>query len=163
MLVNKQILAPILFPILGLCLALPVYAEPIQIGSTIEGFELADQFGEEHKIESMPRTLVLTFEKAAGALVNDFLTRQAKGYLAQQNALYVADISRMPSLITRMFALPKMRKYPYTMLLEYNEDFHKNYPMEPKKVTVIKFDEQNRVTAIAFVDDEKALEQEILR
>ena len=41
--------------------------------------------------------------------------------LEKNSAVYVADISGMPSLISKFIALPKMKKYPFSvLLLEWN-------------------------------------------
>jgi len=138
-------------------------AEQIQIGSRLAGFELEDQFGQPHSIKKMPRTLILTFEKTTGAFVNQFLTRQGSQYLAEHDALYIADIARMPSMITTMFALPKMKKYTHTVLLAYGEDFQGHFPRKSGKATVIHFDASSRVTDCLFVSTEEELQKEIMR
>jgi len=140
-----------------------VQAEQIQIGSKLGGFELEDQFGQPHSIKRMPRTLILTFEKKTGAFVNQFLTRQGSQYLAEHDALYIADIARMPGFVTTMFALPKMRKYTHTILLAYGEDFQKHFPIQTGMATVIHFDPSSRVTDFVFVSNEEELQKEIMR
>jgi len=145
-----------------LVLATIAQAEQIQIGSRLQGFELEDQFGKPHSIQKMPRTLILTFEKKTGAFVNQFLTRQGSRYLAEHDALYIADIARMPSLITTMFALPKMRKYTHTILLAYGKDFQKHFPIRDGMATVIRFDPSSTVTGFAFVSSEEELQKEIM-
>lgn len=43
-------------------------------------------------------------------------------FLKNNKAVFIANISGMPSIITKLFALPKMRKYDHEILLIYDED-----------------------------------------
>jgi hypothetical protein len=147
-----------------LCLVgTPALADKLQVGDTVSGFELPDQYGNQHSIKEMPKTLILTFEKRTGGFVNGFLKMQDKSFLKKNNALYIADIARMPMLITNMFALPKMKRYEHTVLLAYEDDFQALYPIEKAKATVIHFDQKGAITEILFVDDEASLKAEILK
>ncbi len=46
-------------------------------------------------------------------LVNAALEGKPKGYLNERQAVFLADIRRMPSVIATLFALPKMPDYNY--------------------------------------------------
>lgn len=147
---------------LSFCLfATPALADKLQVGDKVGALTLPDQFGNEHTVKEMPATVILTFEKKTGALVNGFLKKQEKDFLAKNNALYIADIARMPMIITKTFALPKMKKYPHTILLAYDDDFQAPYPMKKKNVTILHFDDEGKITAIVFVDNETRLQDEI--
>jgi len=147
-----------------LCLlATPALADKLLAGDTLTGFQLPDQYGNQHKITEMPKTLILTFQKNTGALVNGFLKKQDKSFLKQNDALYIADIARMPTLITNMFALPKMKKYEHTVLLAYDDDFQAPYPMKDRNATVLHLDKMGAITEILFVDNEASLQEEILK
>lgn len=52
----------------------------------------------------------------------------------------VSDISGMPSLITKMFALPKMKKYHFKMALDKSGELTKSWPRQTGKATVLQID-----------------------
>lgn len=137
-------------------------AAPYKVGQSVMPLNLADQFGKKVVLKSMPKTLIMAFEKGTGATVNEYLATQDKGYLAKHKTVFVADISQMPNFITETFALPKMRKYPHTVLLIRDEEQGLNFPGEDGKITVMKF-RGNFLTKVEFVEStaevKKAIEQ----
>ncbi len=138
-------------------------AAEVGIDSRVSPFELPDQFGRDHLVEDMPRVMILAFDKGTGEMVNQYLTRQEKGYLPNQDALFIADIARMPMLVARLFALPKMRKYQHTILLAYDEAFQEGFPRKKDHATVIHFGRTQAIEAITFVQDDRELEGELSR
>jgi hypothetical protein len=148
--------------IVFLLMAISLWAAPYKVGQSVSPLDLKDQFGKKHILKVMPHTLIMAFEKGTGATVNEYLAAQDKGYLGEHNAAFVADISGMPSFITSSFAIPKMQKYPHTVLLIYDEEFGLKFPGEEDKITVMKF-RGNFLQSINYVStaDElkKAIEQ----
>ncbi|MEW5831880.1 MAG: hypothetical protein AB1763_03475 [Campylobacterota bacterium] len=145
------------------CLAaLSLWGAPYKVGQSVMPLDLSDQFGKKHSLKAMPKTLIMAFEKGTGATVNEYLAEQEKGYLAKNRAAFVADISQMPPFITETFALPKMRKYPHTVLLIRDEEQGLRFPGEDGKITIMKF-RGNFLTKIDFVESaaelKKAIEQ----
>ncbi len=138
-------------------------AEPIQLGETVAGYTLEDQFGKEHRIEKMPRTVILSFEKSTGAVANEFLAAQRNDYLSQNDAVFIADIARMPGIVTTFIALPRMRRLSYTILLSYDDEFRTKYPVRKTMLTVLHFGEESQVTQIQFIRDPVALQAAIER
>lgn len=136
--------------IILLCAAIALWAAPYKVGQSVMPLDLSDQFGKKHTMKSMPKTLLMAFEKGTGATVNEYLAAQEKGYLGKHKAAFVADISQMPKFITESFALPKMRKYPHTVLLIQDEEQGLRFPAEEGKITVMKF-RGNFITDIRFV------------
>lgn len=135
----------------------PRFVEGADFSSALP-MSLPDQHGKSHRIEAPPRLLVLTFEKDTGAMVNGFLKNAEKGFLADHDALYIADIARMPAIITKMFALPKMRRYSHTILLAYDEDFQKAYPRRSGSATALRIDDSGRIESVSYPTDQRALE-----
>lgn len=141
-------------------LALSLFGAPYKIGQSVAPLDLQDQFGKRTALKAMPKTLIMAFEKGTGATVNDYLAAQDKGYLKKNHAAFVADISQMPNFITETFALPKMRKYPHTVLLIRDEEQGLRFPGEEEKITVMKF-RGNFLTHIQFVSTAAELKQAI--
>jgi hypothetical protein len=42
--------------------------------------------------------------------------------MTEQGTLFISDINRMPGFVTRMFALPALREYPYLVMLGYQTE-----------------------------------------
>lgn len=141
-------------------MALSLFGAPYQIGQSVYPLELQDQFGKHIVLKAMPKTLIMAFEKGTAATVNDYLAAQDKGYLKKNNTAFVADISQMPNFITEAFALPKMRKYPHTVLLIRDEEQGLKFPGEEEKITVMKF-RGNFLTQVEFVTTAAELKQAI--
>ncbi|MFY9141872.1 hypothetical protein [Sulfuricurvum sp.] len=134
----------------ALLVALSVFAAPYKIGQSVMPLDLKDQFDKHIVLKSMPKTLVMAFEKGTSATVNDCLGKQNGTYLTEHKAAYIADISPMPSFIAEAFALPKMRKYPYTVLLIRDEEIGLKFPAQEGKITILRM-EGNMIKSIEYV------------
>jgi hypothetical protein len=103
-------------------------ANDFGLGEEISSFTLADQFEKDH---------IVSFEKDTGADMNEFLNTKNPKYLEERNAVFIANISKMPGIITKLFAMPKMKKYKHTILL-INDEEDKRFAQEEEKITVYK-------------------------
>ncbi|WP_029406567.1 hypothetical protein [Thiomicrorhabdus sp. Milos-T2] len=72
-----------------------------------------DQWEKPVELNQQTKWLVITQSKDTGKIVKESFEDLAIKDLAQLKLLYLADISGMPSFITSMFALPKMRDYAF--------------------------------------------------
>lgn len=61
----------------------------------------------------------------------------------------------MPSFVTSLFALPKMRKYKYTLMLMYEEN--KIFPQQGEALTVIRF-KDNKINSIEFIQEDESID-----
>jgi hypothetical protein len=129
--------------------ALFLYANSFEINHNIGSFSLPNQFDEKQTVDSSIQTIVVSFEKGTGKEVNEFLSSKDKNFLKNHNAVFIANISGMPSIITKMFALPKMRDYKHSVLLIYDEN-DKRFKSQEGKSTVYKL-ENGVVKTIFFV------------
>lgn len=119
-------------------LSLNLWGVPYTVGSTVEPIVLEDPFGVKHNLITMPELFILAFEKETSAVVNECLSKQENTYLSSHKAKYIADISQMPTFVADAFALPKMRKYPYPMLLIRDEEVGLKFPAQEQKITLIR-------------------------
>jgi hypothetical protein len=69
--------------------------------------------------------------------------------LGTHHAVYVADMSRMPSFVTRNFALPSLREQPFTVGVNLDEKLMADWPRRKDTITLIRL-EAGRVISIAF-------------
>lgn len=146
--------------ILALLVAAGLWGAPYQVGQSVAPLDLSDQFGKKYSFKMMPKTLIMAFEKGTGTTVNEYIAAQPTGYLAKHKAAFVADISQMPNFITESFALPKLRKYPHTVLLIRDEEQGLRFPGEEGKITVMTF-RGNFLSKIEFVTTAAELKQVI--
>lgn len=89
--------------------AVPVAADQLAVGDRLPALTLHDQHDQTTAIAEDTRLLLVAVEKPAADLVTAFLEEQPAGFLQRNAAVYLMDISAMPKMITRMFALPKMQ------------------------------------------------------
>lgn len=138
--------------LISVCLSL--YAlTPYKIGDTIESFSLPNQFDKKQTIDASVRTILVSFEKSTGANINAFLAQHKADFLNQHHAVFIANISGMPMIITKMFALPKMRSYAHSVLLMYDEN-DKRFKSQEGKITLYKL-EKGVIQQIDFITHEQ--------
>ncbi len=126
-----------------LILSLAVYSIAAQLntGEKIPTFSINDQFEKAQIIPSSTKTIIVAGNKDASDTIKDYLLSIEGDSLSKNNAVYIADISGMPSLITKFFALPKMKKYPFKILLldDTNKD---KFLMQEDKITIYEVEDQ---------------------
>jgi hypothetical protein len=87
-------------------------------GQAIVPFTLSDQHDRPHEIGSDVRLVLVSYDMDGGALVREALDGAPADTLTKAGAVYVANVVRMPGFVTRLFALPRMRRRPYPVLLD---------------------------------------------
>ena len=138
-----------------------VGADTIKVSSALSSlnkFAYENPQGKKLVIPSNVRTVVVSYEKDTGKLVNEYLASKYPPYLGRINAVFIADINEMPSIITKLFALPKMRKYKHTIYLHNTDKFSKYVPAKDEKITIIKIENQ-KVKSISYITTAKELRQ----
>jgi hypothetical protein len=150
----------------ALCCLLAVFAAaapagaqepPLAAGDRLAPFELADQHGAPGKVDESVRLLLFAADMDAGDLVNQALEADpALTDLGARGAVFVSDIHRMPALVTRLFALPSMRRRPYRMLLDRGPGPTLRLPREEGKVSILVLDGL-RIRSVAFAATPEAV------
>jgi len=131
-----------------------LFAE-IKVGDSFPKLNLEDQFSEKTEVKTKgSTTLLLSFEKDVSADIKKYIGTKEKGFLEAHNIMYISDISTMPSLITRMFALPKMKKFSFKISLIYDEKEAKSISRQEAKVTVVTL-KDNHIKKIMFIEPKK--------
>lgn len=133
-----KLLQTILNSVLILALSATVaMADTYKKGSKITAFKANDQHGNAYEFEAAKtKFLLVSFDMETGKKANAALSAQGADFLTNKNAVYVANIFGMPG-VGRMFALPKMRKYPHRIILGDDANLLTSYPQEANKVTVL--------------------------
>ena len=144
----RQWLAALLFLV---CLAASAWAAPLAVGDAVPSFAAKDQFGKEFKFTPGLHYLLVGFDMNAGKLANHKFADLGAGWLEQHGAAYVLDIHTMPA-VARLFALPKMRKYPHRIILGETADLLAPFPHQPEKITILELAPAGTIRAIRFWD-----------
>lgn len=138
-------------------LALGLSAASLEVDSNIENITIKDQFEKEHKLDANIKTILFASDKGTSDLLRDYLLplSENKNILEENGAVYVADISGMPSLISKFIALPKMKKYPFSVMLldDSNKD---NFTKEDGKIIVYSI-EDGKVSKIEKISTSEEL------
>ena len=139
--------------------SIPLLAAPLAPGSLLPALSVADQHERQVSIETTTRFVVFAADKTASDILSDAL-RLHPSVFAERRLVYIADISAMPAIVTRMFALPKMRDLPFQVGLVQNSEVTSHLPRKPKEVTLIALEDQ-RVQAIEYLPDAASLRRSL--
>lgn len=113
---------------------------PYAVGDRMAVIELKDQHGRQGKVDATTRQFLFTRDMDAGDTVKAALAEDGPALLSTVPTLYLADISAMPGLVRRMFAMPGMRKRAYPMLLDVEGDVTARIPREAGRATLVRLD-----------------------
>lgn len=122
---------------LGLQLTGAAYAEPVSTGQVLPTLPIHDQHERPWQVTDNTRLLILATNRAASGVVQNLLNTQEKNFLHSRHAVYAADLSRMPGLITRSFAMPALRELAYPVGIVADGQLLKEWPRHDKAVTLL--------------------------
>lgn len=138
------------------CVASAQIASTLQVGQAVPTLVLKDQHDKPWQIDADTRLLMFAASRQASNLVQAVLQNLPPDQLTRNNALYLADMGKMPGIITRTFALPALKKLPYPMGVSTDETTLAAWPRQGDAVTLIEL-EQHLVKRISFVSTEADL------
>lgn len=123
---------------LSLC-ALSAFAQIITLrpGDPVPTLALKDQHDKPARLPADLKQIVFAGDKAASDLAADWLDAQAADWLARTQRVYLADIHKMPGLVTRLIALPKLRDKRYPIILGREAGELTMFPLREKCVTLL--------------------------
>ncbi|OQX73491.1 MAG: hypothetical protein B6D59_05510 [Campylobacteraceae bacterium 4484_4] len=133
----------------------------LSVGVRID-FKLPDQFDKAHSLSDDTRIVIFSFAKKTGHTVRNFLKSRPDDYLSGHHAMFVADISPMPTIIRNAFALPDLKKSAFSVLLIYDPAIAAKFRNDAKKdqICIVKLDHK-KVTDIRYINGEEALKKAI--
>lgn len=134
----------------------PLQAAPLVSGDAAPMLTLEDQHGKPVAVPGAARWLLFAPDKAAADLAQAWLTPQGAEVLRKRQLVYLADISAMPAVVTRMFALPKLRELPFAIGLLRESGVAAAFPRQPRALTLMRL-EQGRIAEVRHVSDEAGL------
>ena len=139
------------------------WAKPLDINDSLPIITLNDQFGNSHTIDKNVSKIIISFDKKSSVLANKFISlkKDSAHYLSENNMAFIANISAMPSLITKLFAMPKMKKYKHTILL-IDDDKNDMFLTKKRHISIYHI-ENAKVKNITYVKDLEELNTTVRR
>jgi len=144
--------------LLYLLFSLSLFSKPFEVGSEWNLLEFTDQ--NDKKVNVTQETSIIFFvsDMDASKIVHEVLEPETEESLQKKKLIFISDIHRMPSLITRFIALPKMRGYTYPMALVREKDITNDIPREKGKVSVIAI-QKLKIVKIDFIPTKEELQK----
>jgi len=129
-----------------------VIAPNITVGQKIKADEFTDQFDKKHQITDATKKVIFVFKKATGHTVKELFSTKPSGYLESKDTMFVADVSKMPSIIFKYVALPDLQDSNYSISILTDEEVAKGFinEKEIERIMVVSLDNQV-VTKVTFV------------
>lgn len=143
------------FGLLLFLLSFAVVSDPLTVGAPLPELTLPDQHENQHTVVDA-KVILFAPDKDAGELAHQVLSSTDTKGFESKGIIYISDISQMPSFVTSMFALPKMRDYPYVVLLGYEEAETAMFPRQEAQVTVLHV-ESGKIERSSFAGSAQAL------
>jgi len=132
-------------------LAPAAFAEPLAPGAALPPLTLADQHDTPGGIDGDTRLVLFTAGMDASDHVKEALAGDGAALLESAGAVWIANISRMPRIITKLFAMPSLRKRPYRMLLDRDGTATADFPANSGQVTLLHLDHL-KIERIEYAD-----------
>ncbi len=134
----------------------------VTVGKKLNSYTLQDQFEKQHSLNDKVKKVIFVFTKATGHLMRVYLVDKDVNYLSSRNIDFIADISGMPSLIAKMFAIPDFKESVYPILLIRKKENAVSFRNEEQKnaIMIISLDNQ-KIVNVKFVTNEIDLKNEI--
>ncbi|AXX96449.1 MULTISPECIES: hypothetical protein [Arcobacter] len=135
--------------LLTIFLGLSAFANSLTVGNNLPVLTIKDQFEKDHTVDAKIKTIIFSATKEESNTIKEFLNSKGNDFLTTNNIAYVADITGMPSLISKFVALPKMKNYSFPILL-IDEDNKALFPVQEDKITIITLD-NSKITDVKFI------------
>ena len=130
----------------------------VEVGKKLQDYTFNDQFDKVHMLTKNTKKVIFVFTKATGHLVKSYLKQQEDTYLQNRNIDFIADVSGMPSIIYKMFALPDFKKSNYKVLLIQDEKKSALFRNDKQLDAVMIITLDNKIVKdVKFITNEKDL------
>lgn len=133
-----------------------IFAATLEEGMELPHLDYKDQHGAPATITEESLILLFAPDRESSELVHPVLQALTAEGMRARGIRYIADISAMPSLISSMFALPKMRDYAYPVLLGHEPDETAMLPRQANQITLMRI-RSGRIGEIHYLADSDAL------
>lgn len=139
-------------------LSFSLSAEEWKKGDSFPIQELEDQLEVIRPIPNDTKKLFFISSMSASKIVHSVLEEKEPEYLPGLKAVLISDIHKMPSLITKFVALPKMKGYKYRIYLIRDDKTGQPFPREKDMITYINL-KKGKITKIQYLANQEELKQ----
>ncbi|WP_435634453.1 FAD/FMN-containing dehydrogenase [Pseudomonas solani] len=143
----RAVIAVLLMTLAGL-------AQAVETGKRLAPWTLLDQYDQPYTLDDGLQLLLVARDMDGAKLVKAALEGKQKGYLEARKAVFLADVSRMPAIISKLFAVPAMRDYSYRVLLDRESRVAPRYAAEPGSVLLLRLDQGVVTESLQFTDSD---------
>ena len=132
------------------------------IGKSVSDMKISDQFGKALTITPYTSKVIFAFSKDGAHICNDYFVTKSPTYLAENKAIFIADVSSAPSLIRSMFIMPGLKDFKHTVYILDDKSVAAGYraSMDTEKIVVVDI-ENLIITKIKTIGSVKELVAEI--
>jgi len=118
--------------------------------------------GQEIEIPKDIKLIIISYEKDIAEEINEYLDTQDASYLLKHNAIFIADVHKMPRLIAKIVAIPRLQKYKHPIYLYYGEELENIALRKEAKITVLHV-ENEKIKEIRYISTKEELKIAIER
>lgn len=129
-------------------------------GDTFDAIRYEDQHGSIKILDDSVRNVIFLADMDAKDSLHEVLEEKGQDYLDKHQAVVIADIHRMPYLVSVMFALPAMRDYSYILHLIREAGPGARFPQKPGHLTLIRL-EDRKIQSIELLQSGKSMLTEL--
>ena len=129
---------------------------PPEVGDTFPDLRLTDQHEQPHRVDRALRYVVFARDMAGNRIVREAFEGVTADLLVDRQVAIVADIHRMPGIVTRLFALPALRKRTYPIWLDRDGEPTAGLPYQEEHITLFEL-EARLILSERFIADSAAL------
>lgn len=130
----------------------------LKVGKPFPTLNLVNQF--ECMVEvpqKETKYIIFSSQKDISSKIKMFIEFQEKDFLEKNSIVYLSDISKMPTLISKLIALPKMKEFGFMVALIYDENIGSQIDRRKNKITIIHLENQT-ISKIEFIKPTKLFE-----
>ncbi len=137
-----------------------VFGGNLEINDKIGLFSLPDQFDKIHSVDKNISTIIVSFQKNSINDLTDYFSKKDRNFLNKNHTACVYDVSLMPSVIFKLFVLPKMRDLKQEVFIIYDENSSSNKRfLKQKNRTTIYSLKDGLVTKIEYISTAQELDK----
>jgi hypothetical protein len=114
--------------------------DAMSVGERLPNLTIQDQHQKSWGWNDNTRLVILAKGRVPANWVMDVVGSQGQGFLASRQAVYLADMSKMPGFITRSFALPALREQPFEVGVVMDDKALAAWPQQADTLTLIHLD-----------------------
>ncbi|WCL50392.1 hypothetical protein [Leptospira sp. GIMC2001] len=135
-----------------------LFAEELKKGDVFPELQLEDTSETARLIPSDTKKIFFISDMTASKVIHTVLSDKPNNFLSDAKSVLISDIHKMPSLITRFVALPKMKGYSYPILLIRDDKTGSLFPHEKEKISYLRL-YKGKIVSIQFLETIEDLEK----